>query len=55
MVLLMYHQEVAGLRQAAQAQNNVMAAGRALATDKGQRIGDGSALQIIVIWRILRL
>ncbi|MCC2595828.1 methyl-accepting chemotaxis protein [Pusillimonas sp. MFBS29] len=45
MALLMYHQEVAGLRHAAQAQNNVVAAGRALrsallATDKGQRIGD---------------
>ncbi|NYT86022.1 MCP four helix bundle domain-containing protein [Pollutimonas harenae] len=45
MALLMYEQEVAGLRHAAQAQNNVVAAGRAirsalLATDKGQRIGD---------------
>ncbi|MBP6019865.1 MAG: MCP four helix bundle domain-containing protein [Burkholderiaceae bacterium] len=45
MAQLMYHQEVAGLRYAAQAQNNVIAAGRAirsalLATDKGQRIGD---------------
>jgi len=45
MALLMYHQEVAGLRHAAQAQNSVAAAGRAirsalLAQDKGQRIGD---------------
>ena len=45
MALLMYHQEVTGLRHAAQAQNSVVAAGRAirsalLAKDKGQRISD---------------
>lgn len=45
MAQLMYQQEAAGLRHAAQAKNNVTAAGRALrsallARTKGQRIGD---------------